>query len=187
LLELGNLIKNMDLQHRVELIAYTLEEPPYFATPLMGSALHANKSRLENKKIKIMISLEMIGYFSDDNNSQNYPLKLLSLFYPERGNFIAIVDQLFSNHARGIKDAINTHTELAAYSINAPALIAGIDFSDHRNYWANNYPAVMITDTSFYRNKMYHTGGDTYKRLDYRKMEMLIYGIYKYIQVIDLD
>jgi len=185
LIELGKLIKTLDLKNRIELVAYSLEEPPNFATPNMGSALHAREFRQKNKKVKIMISLEMIGYFSDGENSQSYPLKLLELIYPNKGNFIAVIDQVFSNKAQGIKSAINQNTDLPAYSINAPAFIPGIDFSDHRNYWANGYPAVMVTDTSFYRNHNYHTVNDTFDRLDYEKMAKVVYGIYKYVQAID--
>lgn len=187
LLELGKLIQTLKLKNRIELVAYSLEEPPFFATANMGSAVHATEFRQKNKKIKIMISLEMIGYFSDEDNSQNYPSKLLSLIYPNKGNFIAVVDQVLSNKAQGVKSAINQHTDLAAYSINAPAYIPGIDFSDHRNYWANDYPAVMVTDTSFYRNHMYHTLNDTYDRLDYEKMAKVVYGIFKYVQAIDSE
>jgi len=185
LLELGKLLKTLKLNSRVELIAYTFEEPPNFATDNMGSAVHAKNAHDNNKKIKIMISLEMIGYFNDEAGSQQYPVKLLSLFYPEQGNFIAVIDQVFSNHAQGVKSAINRHTDLAAYSINAPTFIPGIDFSDHRNYWKYDYPAVMVTDTSFYRNFNYHTADDSYKRLNYKKMAKVVYGIFKYIVELD--
>ncbi len=187
LIELGVLIATLDLKTGVELVAYTLEEPPYFATENMGSARHATTFRQKGKKIKIMISLEMIGYFSDEEDSQQYPLTLLSLLYPSKGNFIAVIDQVLSNHAQRIKSAINRHTDLAAYSINAPAFIPGVDFSDHKNYWSNDYPAVMVTDTSFYRNKKYHTNGDTYDRLDYKKMAKVVYGIFKYVQEQDSE
>ncbi len=185
LLALGTLIKNLNLKTKVELVAYTLEEPPNFATANMGSSHHAKELRLKNKKIKIMISLEMIGYFSEEEQSQDYPSKLLSLMYPNKGNFIAVVDHVFSNKAQKIKSAINRHTDLPAYSINAPAFIPGIDFSDHRSYWINNYSAVMITDTSFYRNFKYHTIDDTYDRLNYKKMAKVIYGIFKYVEELD--
>jgi len=185
LLELGKLIATLDLKNKIELVAYTLEEPPYFATNKMGSAQHATELRRKHKRIKIMISLEMIGYFNEKEGTQNYPSILLSLIYPTKGNFIAVVDQVFSNQAQSIKSAINRYTDLPAYSINAPDFIPGIDFSDHRNFWINDYPAVMVTDTSFYRNFKYHTLDDTYDRLDYKKMAKVVYGIFKYVQEID--
>ena len=46
-------------------------------------------------------------------------------------------------------------------SISAPKFIPGIDYSDHLNYWAYKYDAVMITNTSWYRNANYHMPTDT--------------------------
>jgi Zn-dependent M28 family amino/carboxypeptidase len=53
-----------------------------------------------------------------------------------------------------------------------------MDFSDHLNYWQRGFPAVMLTDTAFYRNKNYHTAGDTPEKLDYERMADVVRGIY---------
>ena len=71
-----------------------------------------------------------------------------------------------------------TVENLKVQSINAPAQIPGIDFSDHRNYWAKGYQAVMITDTAFYRNKEYHTANDTWDRLNYEQMALVVEGTF---------
>lgn len=182
LIELGRLLSSVALERQVLLVAYTLEEPPFFASETMGSYVHA--SSLTSKKVKIMISLEMIGYFSDDPNSQNFPISLMSLIYPSQGNYIAIVDRLTANDAVRLKSAINKYTDLPAYSINAPASIVGVDFSDHRSYWHFGFPAIMVTDTSFYRNTAYHTKHDTHDRLNYVLMAKVVYGVFKYVQEI---
>lgn len=182
LIELGKLLSKASLESQIILVAYTLEEPPYFRTENMGSAVHA-QSLISNKvKVKLMISLEMIGYFSEVEGSQEFPNPIMRLLYPDRGNYIAVVDQMFTNNAHSIKQAINTYTDLPAYSINAPKSIPGVDFSDHMSYWSNSYPAVMITDTAFYRNKNYHTPEDTYDKLNYEKMSQVVYGVFKYLQ-----
>jgi len=67
-------------------------------------------------------------------------------------------------------------------AINAPAIIPGVDFSDHQNYWALNQSAVMVTDTAFMRNKQYHEAGDTYDTLDYNRMAQVVQGIYRLAQ-----
>lgn len=59
----------------------------------------------------------------------------------------------------------------------APAFIKGIDFSDHRNYWNFGYDAVMITDTSFYRNANYHKTTDTMDTLNFVKMREVTKGV----------
>src|SRR5699024_12360385 len=61
--------------------------------------------------------------------------------------------------------------------MNAPWFIPGIDFSDHLNYWQHDIPAIMITDTAFYRNKQYHLPGDTADRLNYQKMAQVVDGV----------
>lgn len=72
------------------------------------------------------------------------------------------------------KNGIVIIQDLSVYSMNAPWFIPGIDFSDHLNYWQHDIPAVMITDTAFYRNKQYHLPGDTADRLNYQKMAQMV-------------
>ncbi len=181
LLELARLIceNKPKLNHKIQLVAYTLEEPPYFATNSMGSYIHAEDLYKKKENIKFMVSLEMIGYFSDIKNSQKFPLKLLKLFYPDKGNFIGIVgrpsDWIITRH---IKKHMKRCSDIDVRSINIPNIIPGVDYSDHRNYWKFGYKAVMITDTAFYRNPNYHQKTDTIDTLDFEKMAEIIKGIY---------
>jgi Zn-dependent M28 family amino/carboxypeptidase len=160
---------------QTELVAYTLEEPPYFATEQMGSFLHAKSSKEQNSSIRLMISLEMIGYFSDAPGSQQFPVSIMNLFYPSKGNFIAVVGN-FTNGltVRNFKKSMTRGTDLPVYSTNAPTFISGVDFSDHRNYWKFVYKALMVTDTAFYRNSSYHTESDTAEKLDYVRMAEVV-------------
>ena len=73
-------------------------------------------------------------------------------------------------------------TPLPVLSINAPASVPGIDLSDHRCYWAEGYPAIMVTDTSFFRNRYYHLLGDTWDKLNYARMAQVVQGIYAVTQ-----
>lgn len=187
LLELGRLLAHKELKSRVVLVAFTLEEPPYFRTDRMGSAVFAKSLSDSNTKVKLMIALEMIGYFSNDNDSQNYPAPLMRLYYPSSGNFIAIVDQLFSTEAQRMKKSMTQAIDIPVYSLNAPSFIPGVDFSDHMNFWQQGYPAIMVTDTAFYRNHAYHTKEDTAERLNYEKMAQVIYGVYNYVSQLDSE
>ena len=81
------------------------------------------------------------------------------------------------NAVRQVKTALLSSRDLSVYSMNAPWFIPGIDFSDHLNYWQHDIPAVMITDTAFYRNKQYHLPGDTADRLNYQKMAQVVDGV----------
>jgi Zn-dependent M28 family amino/carboxypeptidase len=181
LIELGRLLANTQLNRKFILVAYTLEEPPMYDTQLMGSVKHAQWLSEQNISIKFMISLEMIGFYSDLPNSQTFPIPLLAAYYPTRGSYISIVGNMTSNTARQLKMSINQNTELPAYSINAPTLVTGVDFSDHRSYWQQGIDAVMVTDTAFYRNTAYHTDNDTYDRLNYHKMADVVKGVYSFV------
>jgi Zn-dependent M28 family amino/carboxypeptidase len=179
LIELAYLLGAHTPEGNFELIAYTLEEPPFFATKYMGSHFHAEAIRDEGERIAGVIILEMIGYFTDAFGSQDYPSLLFKLIYPNRGNFIAVVGNTDQRaFTKQVKISMTADSDLSVKSINAPAGVPGIDFSDHRNYWKFGYDAVMITDTAFYRNKAYHKANDTWDRLDYEKMGQVVQGVY---------
>jgi hypothetical protein len=185
LIELAYLLGRAELPLQVELVAYTLEEPPYFGTAYMGSAVHARSLQEQKIPVRLMISLEMIGYFSDAPDSQDYPLDSLRLLYPSRGNFIAVAGKLDQGLVtRRVKRAMRGASPLPVYSINAPRSIPGIDLSDHLNYWLAGYPAVMLTDTAFYRNRNYHTPWDTPETLNYERMAMVVQGVYAAVLAI---
>jgi hypothetical protein len=181
MLEIARLLKNESsrLKYRIDLVAYTLEEPPNFRTERMGSAVHAKMLHDSGVKVKAMICLEMIGYFSDKPRSQSYPVGIMKLFYPTKANFIAVIGKVGQGKTtRKIKRRINNDSGIRAISLNAPASLEGIDFSDHLNYWKYGYVAVMITDTSFYRNANYHEKTDTIGTLDIDKMAEVIKGVF---------
>ena len=157
LIELAYLLgRSKSLPMRVELVAITLEEPLVlggpgnFRTPNGGSARHAASLKEQGFPVRIMFSLEMIGFFSDAENSQSFPLSVMKLFYPSRVNWIAVVGKLDQGLAvRRVKKAMRKASSLPVYSLNAPRFIEGIDWSDHFNYWKAGYTAVMIGDTAF--------------------------------------
>ena len=91
LLELARQLQGKTLRYRIDLVAYTLEEPPYFRTQYMGSYIHAESLQKEGADVFGMVSLEMIGYFKDEKKSQSYPLGILSWFYGSKGNYITLV------------------------------------------------------------------------------------------------
>lgn len=175
LLELARLLGQQAPTASVELVAYASEEPPFFRSDEMGSAVHAASL---TRPVKLMVALEMIGFYDDAPDSQRYPLAGLSWLYPGRGNFIAVVGRMQDISAvRQVKAGLLSVKTLPVYSINAPSFVPGIDFSDHLNYWQRGIPAVMITDTAFFRNTEYHLKGDTADRLDYERMAQVVDGV----------
>jgi Zn-dependent M28 family amino/carboxypeptidase len=179
LIELARLLGERPPAAHVELVAFTLEEPPSFTSPAMGSAVHAAALKERGIPVHAMIALEMIGYFTDAPGSQQYPLPILKLFYPTKGNFIGVVGKLGQGAlVHRIKKSMRRASSLPVHSISAPTSLPGVDFSDHRSYWDAGYEAVMITDTAFYRNPNYHTENDTPETLDYERMAMVVKGVY---------
>lgn len=179
LLELARMLKNKQLNYNIELVAYTLEEPPFFRTKNMGSYIHAKS--LKDNKVKLygMICLEMIGYFDENENSQTYPIKTLSTIYGNKANFIAVVNNTKpKKFAQEFSAKFDKETGIRTEHIKAPTNIKGIDFSDHLNYWNLDYSAVMITDTSFFRNNNYHENSDKLETLNIDKMKQVINAVY---------
>jgi len=172
LLELARLLQNLPLDQRVELVAFTNEEPPFFASPWMGSAVHARS--LRSTEVEGMICLEMIGYFSE---RQDWPHPFFRWLYPDRGDFIGVVGR-WNDAAltRRVERAMRGGGRVPVLSFNGPRALA-IDASDQRNYWDAGYPAVMITDTAFLRNPHYHSPGDTADTLDYERMAGVVDGV----------
>jgi Zn-dependent M28 family amino/carboxypeptidase len=166
------------LEFCIEFVAYTLEEPPFFKTEDMGSFVHARSLMEEKAGVLGMACLEMLGYYSDAPQSQFYPLSLMRFFYPDKGNFIGVVGNFHSS--RLVRHFTNQMklTAVEVKSLKAPSFIVGVDFSDHMNYWKFGYPAIMITDTAFYRNPYYHSVHDEAETLDFGKMAEVIKGVY---------
>jgi Zn-dependent M28 family amino/carboxypeptidase len=171
LLELARLLRHSQLGQPVDLVAFTLEEPPYFATPKMGSRVHADSLVASGRRLDAMIGLEMIGCFTE---RQPWPSALLALIYPRHGNFVGVVGQPFDGGlARRIKRWMRIPDGVPVYSFNGPTMM-GTDASDHASYWHHGLPAVMVTDTAFMRNPRYHTAADTADTLDYHRMAQVV-------------
>jgi hypothetical protein len=187
LLELARLLARHrpEVANRIELALWPLEEPPNFRTPAMGSAIHANTLALRGVEVSGMISLEMIGYFSDEKGSQSFPAPGMSLLYSSRGDGIVVVGNSSSWwFTRQLKGRMAGATGLPVQSMNAPAFVPGVDFSDHLNFWQQGWKAVMITDTAFYRNPNYHQPTDTPETLDYERMADVVTGVYAAITTL---
>ena len=182
LLELARLLAANPPRAPVELVAWSLEETPFFRTLSMGSYVHARSLADAKVKVRGAISLETMGYYRDDEGSQHFPVPGLSLLYSTRANYLAVVGDLGQvGLTRTVKAAMQSASPLPIFSINAPVAIRGIDFSDHLNFWKFGYPAVMVTDTAFNRNSNYHTETDTADTLDYPRLAQATAGVFEAI------
>jgi len=176
LVETSKRINPEDIDYRLEFVAFTLEEPPFFGTKKMGSYIHAKS--VKDKNIVGMLNYEMIGYFSKEKGSQKYPfiLKpfLKNLNIPDVGDFIAFVANKNSEEFMNKLGIDDVETRIRYLDVVVPNFFAKSTASDHINYWKFGIPAVMITDTAFHRNPNYHKKTDTLDTLNLEEMEKVI-------------
>ncbi|NNH87868.1 M28 family peptidase [Acinetobacter terrae] len=164
------------LANNVEFVFYTLQEPPFFKTEQMGSYVHARSVLAQKDQIQGVYILEMIGYY-DENLVQQYPVGL-KWVYPRHGNFIAAVSNLQSyDLGTNYCESMQIFNRLECQRVAAPSFVSAMEFSDHVNYWKFGIPAMMITDTASFRNKHYHTQGDSLKTLNIGKMANVVDGL----------
>jgi Zn-dependent M28 family amino/carboxypeptidase len=163
LLELAAYFAVNPLRYPIQLVAFDMEE-----YGRLGSFAYADDLKSQQQPLRLMISLEMLGYCDTKPNSQRYPVDFLKYIYPSQGDFIALVGNLIT-----IPDLIRFHTSMQP-TISCQWLpvpnngkwIQGTSFSDHSPFWLQGYRAMMVTDTAFLRNPHYHKPSDTIETLD---------------------
>jgi Zn-dependent M28 family amino/carboxypeptidase len=161
----------------IRFVAFANEELPYFMGPDMGSWVSAKRSRDRGEKLSAMLSLEMLGYYSDRPGSQRYPPPL-GLFYPDRADYIAFVGDLGAARlVRKCFSKFKKNSSFPAQWLAAPAFIPGVTRSDHWSFRKLGFPAMMVTDTAYNRNPHYHLASDTPDTLDYGRMARVTLGL----------
>lgn len=181
-LEIARLMRQMKLRRTVRFVLFVNEEPPHFQTGQMGSRVYAHELRQAGVPVSAMISLETIGFYSDEPGSQKYP-PVLSLLYPNKGNFIGFVGNtesraLVRESVRGFRES----TRFPSEGIAAPADWPGIGWSDQWSFWQEGYPGIMVTDTAPFRYPYYHTPSDTVDKINFDKTARVVEGISKLVE-----
>ena len=165
----------------VKFVSFALEEPPTYATRHMGSKVYARKARSDGEQIDGMICLEMVGFYCDEPGCQSYPFPLMFMNYPKEGNFIGIVGNSSSRGlTRSLERAFRKNPGLPVVTLTVPLngwVMPSVRLSDHSSFWDENYNAVMVTDSAFYRNPHYHLPSDTMDTLDFRRMAELVQSL----------
>ncbi len=184
LLELSRLFSTIEPACTVRFVAFTNEEPPFFPRGRPGSMLYAREARRRGDAIRLMIALETIGSYSSTPGSQRYP-PLFRYFFPDRGDYIAFVSNYRSRRPmRRLAQAFHAATDFPLQHVATSALVPGVAWSDHLSFWRKRYPAMMITDTAFYRYPYYHTAEDTPDKLNYDAFARMLNGLFPALQVL---
>jgi aminopeptidase YwaD len=175
LLEAARLLSRTRISSQVLVCAFNLEE-----LNMIGSGYFAQKLKSAQAKVDAMISLEMLGYTDSRPGSQKYPLRLKAL-YPDRGDFIGVIGNwnsasLLRRFARQMRQVRGLPVETLSVPGNG-GLIPAVRLSDHSPFWDAGYPALMVTDTSFFRNPHYHGATDTLETLNLDFMAKVCEGV----------
>ena len=165
-------------ERTLRFVAFANEEPPSFGTDAMGSRIDARACRERGEDVVAMLSLETLGCYTDEPGSQRYPIPLLNLLYPDRGDFVTFVGNVASGSL--VRRAIGAFRERAGFPSEGAALpgwIPGVGWSDHDSYWREGYPAIMVTDTALFRDPRYHTAWDTPEHVDFERLARVVEGL----------
>jgi hypothetical protein len=181
LIEIAKLLSEKTLTKRVEVVAYSVHEPPYFESPNMGSAVHARSLVDAGVTDVTMFSLDLIGYYCDTPGCQSYPDAGLTPIYGNKGDYILLMTKTGQEELLGFAEGVfQDSADLRVAALAAPPEMDGVDWSDHSNYWDQGWDAVMITDTGMFRNGLstprYHSAYDTVDTLDFENMGQVVLG-----------
>ena len=126
--------------------------------------------------------MKTIGYFSDEPNTQTYPIPILRSVYPGVGNFIGVVGNfqsraLVRKAVRVLREEGGIPTEGGAL----PSIVPGVGWSDQWAFWQCGYRGIMITDSAPFRYPYYHQPSDTPDKLDYDRFALVVSGMEKVV------
>jgi Peptidase family M28 len=184
MLELARLLAGSMLPRTVRFVAFANEEAPFFYGDEMGSNLYAARAQAQGERIEAMLSLETLGYYTDEPDTQKYPFPF-SWFYPDTGNFVGFVGNLSSRSlVRQAIGAFRASTAFPSEGVAAPSGIEGIHWSDHWSFWQAGYSAIMITDTAPFRYPHYHDATDIPQQLDYTGLARVTGGLAEVVGVL---
>ena len=165
------------LSRTLRFVTFVNEEPIFFQTSQMGSFVYAKGCHERGEKIVAMLSLETIGYYSNEAGSQGYPFPI-GLFYPSIGNFVAFVGNISSRGlVREVVGSFRRQVKFPSEGGAFPSIIPGVGWSDHWAFWRMGYPAIMVTDTAPFRYPYYHTAQDTPDKIHYDYLTRVVDGL----------
>jgi Zn-dependent M28 family amino/carboxypeptidase len=178
LLKLSDMLKDQQPDRTLRLVAFTTQEPPYDNSEFMGSLRYAQRCRERQENIRVMLCMDAIGIYKEDPGTQKLPFPF-SLFYPNRGNFLAFITDLGSRPylpevTRGFKKGSSFPIEAGC----APRWVKGVMWSDHASFWKYGYRAIQITDTGAFRSASHTTSDDTMEKINFGALARVTVGMY---------
>jgi len=178
LFQLSRLLRKHVPDRTFRLLNFVNEEDPFFGTEMMGSYQYAKRCHERREDIKVMLSMDALGIYTDRPGSQQYPFPF-SLLYPSRGNFLAFIGDFRSRKyvvqtTRGFKKGSSFPIEAGV----VPKWVEAAGWSDHLSFWKFGYPGIMVTDTGGFRSSSHTTKEDTMEKLNFEAMARIVVGMY---------
>lgn len=172
LLEAATILAGCSFERTIQFVAVPLEENQVEGdadSGTVGSSALAAHARLNGWKIDGVIVLESVAYALAKAPQGSPPG--LPVAVPERGDFIAVIGNEPSRVLAGafIRAAGHPHVALPAVPLMVPGngeRIPDSRRSDHAPFWDQGYRAIMLTDTTNFRNPHYHLPSDTLETLN---------------------
>ncbi len=184
LLELYRLLSPHKFRKTVRFVAFTLEEPPFFSSEQMGSMFHASHCKKRKENIELMVCLEMMGYASK-RCRQDFPIEDMKKRYPSNGDYLGVFSlPSYAEYVYLWKKIYNDHAKHKIFDFIGPASIPGMDLSDHSSFMKMGFPAIMLSDTGYYRNKNYHCNGDSFDTINFKFLTENIMNSFEALRTI---
>jgi len=172
-IELAHVLSKQKLEKTVRFCFYDFEE-----WGLIGSKHHVKQIQKTKEKVEVAYVFDMIGFTSEEPNSQRSPMRVKFVFDPPTtANFLALLtDQRSANDAIHFESAKKSYVpKLKLYNIKGiAASIPDAKRSDHAPYWEAGIRALFITDTGNFRYKHYHKPTDTPEKLNYTFLTQVV-------------
>jgi hypothetical protein len=183
-------LSQYQFEHSIKFIGFDFEETTPPVLGLNGSTAYVDSSGgvKPYEQIEGVFNYEMIGYYSDEPNTQEIPFGFNVLLPGPyamiqadsfRGNFIVSAANTASLELMNVYDSMAALYVPHLKVVSAGLSIVPLDFlrSDHASFWDNGYKAVMLTDGADYRNNTYHTPADTVGALNFTFMSNVVKAV----------
>ncbi|MBK9764864.1 MAG: M28 family peptidase [Flavobacteriales bacterium] len=174
-LEIARILSQYTFKNSIRYIGFTFEEQG-----LIGSQYHVQSDFPEWETHDGTLNMEMIGYYSDEPNSQTVPAGFDFLF-PDavaaieadeyRGNFLTVVgntnsQSLINTYSNACDQYVPTLRHITLEVPGNGTIAPDLRRSDHASFWDEGIQALMLTDGSNFRNANYHTPNDVVATID---------------------